>query len=526
MGDPIGPTASRRAFCGAAAGVLISPWAARVAPAAVVPEGARPAITHGVASGDVAADGTAVVWARADRPARLIVEWSTTDSFRDARRAAGPDAIEPDDFTARVVLRGLPPGQTIVYRARFDDLAEPGLRGLPVAGRFRTPPAPDDRRAVTLAWGGDTAGQGWGIDPARGGMLTYRSMLAADPDLFIHSGDAIYADGPIAAEVALDDGTTWNNLTTPETSKVAETLDEFRGRYRYNLLDDHARAFAAGVAQVVQWDDHETTNNWYPGEILPDDGRYAVRSASLLAARGRRAFLEYTPIRRDFAEAGRIYRRIVYGPHLDVLVIDQRSYRGPNSANRQPTASAATAFLGRRQLAWLKRSLATSRATWKVIASDMPIGLVVGDGPDAFEALANADPGAPLGRELELADLLAWMKAQSIRNVVWLTADVHYAAAHHYDPARASFADFDPYWEFVAGPLHAGTFGPNPLDPTFGPEVRYCSVPVSMRPNRPPSADLQFFGLARANPDSTIAVTLHDRRGVKLYGVDLEPARV
>ncbi|MFL6946618.1 MAG: alkaline phosphatase D family protein, partial [Xanthobacteraceae bacterium] len=34
-------------------------------------------------------------------------------------------------------------------------------------------------------------------------------------------------------------------------------------------------------------------------------------------------------------------------------------------------------FLGIQQVAWLKRALANSRATWKVIAADMPIGLIV-----------------------------------------------------------------------------------------------------------------------------------------------------
>jgi len=31
--------------------------------------------------------------------------------------------------------------------------------------------------------------------------------------------------------------------------------------------------------------------------------------------------------------------------------------------------------------------------------------------------------------------------------------------AHFYDPAKAQFTDFDAFWEFVSGPLNAGTFG-------------------------------------------------------------------
>jgi alkaline phosphatase D len=133
-----------------------------------------------------------------------------------------------------------------------------------------------------------------------------------------------------------------------------------------------------------------------------------------------------------------------------------------------------------------------------VIAADMPIGLLVGDGLDArgrpqFEAIANGN-GSVLGREFEIADLLAFMNRHDIGNVVWLTADVHYCAAHYYDPQRARFRDFEPFWAFVAGPLNAGTFGPNALDDTFGPQVVFQKVPLPGQSNLPPSAGLQFFG--------------------------------
>ncbi len=57
-----------------------------------------------------------------------------------------------------------------------------------------------------------------------------------------------------------------------------------------------------------------------------------------------------------------------------------RSYRGPNTDNLQPSPGDDTEFLGREQLDWLKRGLENSRALWKVIAADMPVGLNVGDG--------------------------------------------------------------------------------------------------------------------------------------------------
>jgi alkaline phosphatase D len=60
------------------------------------------------------------------------------------------------------------------------------------------------------------------------------------------------------------------------------------------------------------------------------------------------------------------------------------------------------------------------------------------------------------------------IKRRGVANVVWVTADVHYTAAHRYDPNHAVFQDFSPFWEFVPGPLNAGTFGPNGIDQRFG----------------------------------------------------------
>lgn len=319
-------------------------------------------------------------------------------------------------------------------------------------------------------------------------MKIYEAMRKRQPDFFIHSGDNIYADGSISAEVKAENGRTWKNLVIPEVSKVAETLNEFRGRYRYNMMDENIRRFNAEVPQIWQWDDHEVTNNWSASKDLSGDARYTEKNIQTLIARGKQAFLEYAPMRwGDQPESQRVYRRIPYGPLLDVFVLDMRSYRGPNSTNLQAVESDASAFLGAAQVKWLKDSLSQSTATWKVIAADMPIGLWVPDGKDAsgtarWEAIANGNDGVPLGREIEIAGLLRDIKA--IKNVVWITADVHYCAAHYYDPALAQFTDFSPFWEFVAGPLNAGTFGPNALDATFGPQVKFQKA---RRPDRPTS---------------------------------------
>jgi len=482
-----------------AAGGIARPYLSRAAD--------RPLITHGVQSSDVSVD-SAVVWARTDRPARMLVEAATSDSFKTIRRAVFVDALPESDFTASALIDGLPAGQDIFYRVRFEGF-DAGHAGEIQTGRFRA--APVARRPVSFLWSGDTAGQGWGIDPARGGYRTYRAMLQNRPDFFIHCGDHIYADCPIERELKLPNGETWRNVVTEEKSVVAHSLEQFRGNYKYNLLDENFRAFHANVPMLAQWDDHEVTNDWSPLGTSDETG-YAEDGSSLLVARARRAFHEFMPIRNTPAQDGRIYRKVAYGSLLDVFLIDMRSYRD-SSWNKGDARDAC--IFGAAQLAWLKRELVASDATWKVIAADLPIGLYSED------AIALGD-GPPERREHEIADLLSFIKRAGVRNIVWLTADMHYTAAHRYDPSRAVFQDFEPFWEFVSGPLHAGTWAPGKLDNTFGPKAMYqkgCDGE-----NLAPCFGLQFFGRVDIDGQTGVmTVTLKDVDDTSLWSVDIEP---
>lgn len=511
----------RKFLIGTGATALASAFGGLAKPA-ISRAGARPLFTHGVQSGDVDTT-TGMIWTRTDRPARVQFEISNMESFKDAVRLPSVDVLPDSDFTVKRLLENLTPDQDIFYRMTAVDLDDVSASSEPIVGRFRT--APSARRNIRFAWSGDTAGQGWGIDEV--GMKTYATMGRHEPDFFLHSGDTIYADGAIQKEVDLKDGTKWvNKVVTEEKSKVAETLEEFRGQWKYNMMDEHVRALNAVCPTFFQWDDHEVINNWSASKDLTADDRYKVKSVPLLQARAARAFHEMTPIRYTPAEPGRVYRKIAYGPMLDVFFLDMRSYRGPNSDSMQETLTDEARILGDQQVQWLKRELANSRATWKVIAADMPIGLVVPDG-EKIEAVANGDNGAARGRELEIADLLRFIKNAGIENTVWLTADVHYTAAHYYNPDKAQFQDFKPFWEFVSGPLHAGTFGPNDLDQTFGPELKYVKAPSAEQgANLPPSAGFQFFGLVDIDAASEqMTVRLMDRDDVELYKVTLDPVR-
>ncbi|MDR6639868.1 alkaline phosphatase D family protein [Paenarthrobacter nitroguajacolicus] len=537
------------------AGLTLAGLAGGTAPAyAAIPlVRKRLTIPTGIATGDVTTD-SAVLWSRASGPGRMTATLQAVDSAGEilrgrygfSRTIRGPLATEASDFTAKIQANGLPAGTRFALELGFED--ENGSSET-VRGTFSTAPGSangkndggtDDARgggspsssSQSFVWTGDTAGQGWGINEELGGMRGYKAMHATRPDFFIHSGDTIYADGPIAATVTEKDGQVWRNIVTEEVSKVAETLQEYRGRHRYNSLDANMRAMFAEVPVIAQWDDHETHNNWYPGQIL-DDARYTERNVNTLAARGRQAWQENMPIADAAAlwrpgkfDAGQyqpahIYRKISRGPQLDIFCLDMRTFKSPNTDGKEPYT---TNILGQEQVDWLIKEVRKSKATWKVIAADLPLGIIVPDGPVNQESLSNRDNGAPLGRELEIAGVLSAFKKFGVKNTVWLAADVHYCAAHHYSPERASFTDFDPFWEFVAGPINAGSFGPNDMDGTFGPEVVFSKA-GRFAGESPRDGENQYFGHVELASDGVFTVSLRNALGAVLYSKALTPQR-
>lgn len=480
------------------------------------PSSARPVAQTpwGVATGDIT-ETSAVVWTRADRDARLGVSWRVArdPSGRIVRAELSP-ATESTDHTAKARLEGLPPGERILFE--LDTGA---------SGAFTTPEPADARapRDVVFAWSGDVNGQGFGIGPTRD-MPAFEALCAAEPAFFLHLGDAIYADDPIPPVLHLPGGGTWENVVTEAKSHVAQTLDDYRGAFLYPRLSPLYRAASASIPFFHLWDDHEVRDNWWSGQAL-DDARYAERSIDVLATRARRAMYEHTPTLRDASAP--MYRSFRWGPHLEVFLLDGRSHRTPN----QPEP-AEERFFGEAQIAWLEDALSRSRATWKVVASDMPISLSIAEprkgGGLAWDGIASegraAEHAAPHGREKEIARLLSTLRARGVDGLVWLGADVHYACIQRLDPARAAFRDFTPFHELVAGPMHAAAFPQKALDPTFGPEVLWSSAGPDTFGS--PVDGLQTFGLARVDGRTgAMTVRFVDASGRTLHEHVLTPPR-
>jgi alkaline phosphatase D len=212
---------------------------------------------------------------------------------------------------------------------------------------------------------------------------------------------------------------------------------------------------------------------------------------------GRQALLEYWPIGAPPEDPHRLYRTFRRGADLELFLLDTRQYRDRNA---EPDGERKT-MLGATQREWLLDGLSHSTATWKVIATSVPLsnrkaGTVQIPGNDSW---ARGTDGT--GFQTELRTIVSTIRDRHIRNVVWLAADVHYAQVNAYDPDGDGAVDFH---EFICGPLSAASIQPVSPDPALRPRTLYSE------------GGFTNFGLVAVNGTS-LRVEIIDETGLSRF---------
>jgi alkaline phosphatase D len=479
------------------ASVLLAALLALPGAAAALPGNQeRPSVSHGVVVGDVT-PRSAVLWARADRGGTLQVKVSGGPH----RRVEPVPVTAADDWTGQARLTGLIPGRDYSYRVRFG----PGVRA--ARGSFKTPPAESTAAPVRLAFGGDVAGQNVCRD-ALEGFPILDTIHAWRPDLFVGLGDMIYADN------ACTSTGMYGNAQLPGGFGAATDLAGFWAHWRYNRADPSSQRLLADTSYVGVWDDHEVINDFGPLTDIGSAPPYAP-GVHLLPI-GLQAFLDYTPI----ATAPRLYRSLRWGRHLELFVLDTRSFRDANSAPDSPQQPKT--MLGHDQLAWLESGLARSDATWKVIVSSVPMSIPTGFPPtNGRDGWANFDQAT--GFENELLEILRFTDENAIDNTVWITTDVHFAEAFRYRPF-SEHPEFDVH-EIATGPLNAGIFPNRDFDPTLNPQVLFFHGPASPAGVTSWDQAKQWFnfGTLGIGADGDLTAKVIDTAGKARFSLTLEP---
>jgi len=131
----------------------------------------------------------------------------------------------------------------------------------------------------------------------------------------------------------------------------------------------------------------------------------------------------------------------------------------------------------------VKDNLLHSNATWKVVSSDVPISIPTGVNSSKFgrDGWANGisrDFSSKTGFERELKQIMKFIDDNNIKNVIFVTTDVHFPIILKYNADMNGDGDSSNVYEIISGPLSAFTLGiPSaPLlmpDPTFQPTIIY-----------------------------------------------------
>ncbi len=399
--------------------------------------------THGVASGDVTAT-SAVLWTRVDREASLRVEASTDPNFRAATLTRTAAATAATDFTVKIVAEPLDSGRLYYYRFTDGDATSD-------TGSFRTAPPRNMSAPVRFVFTGDSDGTRVNGRPAFNQFEVLDAARRENPDFFVYLGDTVYAD-------------------SGRRPAPAHTLDEYRALYKENREYPALRGLLQAVSTYAIWDDHEVYNDF--------DAQTVDRA---LYDAGRRAFLEYMPLLdlplpdRASCAADPLFRLFRWGSDIDLIILDERSCRSAgveHACSGDPAPALPPLFrlavnltpapppgcldalrdpsrtlLGGFQKLVLKSALLYSQAKFKFVINEVPIQQLYALPYDRWEGYAA-----------ERDEILRFLRDNSIRNVIFLTADSHanFAGPVVLDRLANPLPIAD---EFVAGPIATNTLG-------------------------------------------------------------------
>ncbi len=538
---------------GALAGLLALPASRRSFAQTVEPVvSSRDAFPQGVASGDPQPNAV-LLWSRVEPQAgevnpEVVLQVARSPEFGNLVLEETLTASADSGHTLRILVRDLQPDTTYFYRFIAADGATSRL------GRTWTAPPPDARRPVSIAF---VSCQSWppnehGVYQR---LIRDERIEGTDRavDLILHLGDYVYglpanpeeslappsladsdaAGGPPGGApgmgmAGMGMGGPPGDDEPPDPEDFDLYLAEHRRIYKGYLQDSDLQEARAMYPFVAVWDDHEFGNDvWqsYSGgrsnpkkrtaatqawfefvpQVLTDslsvpgvdnEARDYEQPAALDNAPMRDfddGFLSMEPNNLAAINSQTCYRTVRWGAYVDLLLTDNRSYRGPSAhpgysaqdvEGEQSAVSVFTSFslfdggllhtlaegrdanggnppetvvingetvpnprrndpavslLGNRQKQWFKNALAGSQAIWKVWANAEPVMGFRFDAdrinPEAGSGFLWTDSwdGFPNERE----EVMRFIRENGIANVVSLSGDrhAHYAGlvAENYE---------------------------------------------------------------------------------------------
>ncbi|HYP67426.1 MAG TPA: alkaline phosphatase D family protein [Thiobacillaceae bacterium] len=401
---------------------------------------------------------TASVWLQADEPGQARIE------YRAERQGSQPQQTEPmnlapkQDYSARLDLTNLSPGQTYLYRVLLD--------GRPARdGRFTTLPAWRSSRRpfdFTVYFGSCAFLQDsdWDRGPAYGGEYEIFDRIVAQaqgnpqPSLMLWGGDTVYY-------------------------READFESPWGMNARQRAVRHHpiVQKLLTALPHYAIWDDHDYGPN--------DSNRsFVFKDASLALFKRYWANPSYglpgePGIFTEFSMAD-----------ADFFLLDDRWYRDHDRA----ADFSGKQLYGPEQLGWLKNALLASRARFK---------LIVG-GSQFLNDRSRAEGWQHFPAERDA--FLDWLIQNRINGVIFLSGD-----RHHTELLKVERPGTYPLYELTCSPLtshprQAGDEAANPqrLAGTLVEQRNFCT--------------LEFGGERK---ERSLRLRSYDSAGKKLWEVSM-----
>lgn len=336
------------------------------------------AFSHNVASGDPQAESV-VLWTRAvptsGTTARIRYEVATAADFDEILASGMLETSAERDYTAKVDVIGLAPGQRYFYRFRAGETVSP-------VGQTKTLPTAEVDQVKVALFSCSNYPAGY--------FHAYREAAKQDDlDVCLHVGDYIYEydrDG-----YASEDAAALGRLSEPNRELLS--LADYRIRLAQYRSDTDLQELHRLVPFITVWDDHEVANDAYRAGAenhQPDEGSFFDRRDAAL-----QAYFEWLPVREPTTPTtgARInrYQTFDFGNLLSLHVLETRlsgrdrqldyaNYIDPvtgafNEASFTADISDANRqLLGAEQSAWLVNQLSASQATWQALGQQVLMG--------------------------------------------------------------------------------------------------------------------------------------------------------
>lgn len=360
-----------------------------------------------------------VIWVQTWRSSRVQVRYWPQDDVAASRLSEEIVTSPAGDHIARFTLGGLQFGTRYGYELYLDGkrtqlaVEEASFQTQPM-WRWRTDP-PDFRAAIgSCAYVNDgpfdRPGQPYGSE-----SHIFETLAAEEPDFMLWLGDNVY-------------------------QREADWLSEtgMRGRYAHTRSLPEMQRFLATTHQYAMWDDHDYGSD-------NSDRTFRLREESL------RVFEDYwaNPAYGTLETPG-TFTRFEWAD-VELFLLDNRFYRSPNHYPPGPDK----VMFGERQMAWLRESLVSSKATFKIVAGGNQMLNTMLYDPSWQEMWALFPE--------ERQSFLDFLARAKVAGVVFLSGD-----RHHTELLRLERPGLYPLYEFTSSPLTAGVANPkreadNPL---------------------------------------------------------------